>query len=105
MRLVPIYQEPNTSKKHPAHKIYPYLLKGLAITRPNQVWCADITCIRMERGFRSPLSSDQWRTKARLVAIMDWYSRKVLAWRLSNTLEADFLRRGPEGGAGRIWPA
>ena len=78
MRLVPIYQEPNTSKKHPAHKIYPYLLKGLAITRPNQVWCADITYIRMERGFLY------------LVAIMDWYSRKVLAWRLSNTLEADF---------------
>jgi putative transposase len=78
MRLVPIYQEPNTSKKHSAHKIYPYLLKGLAITRPNQVWCADITYIRMERGFLY------------LVAIMDWYSRKVLAWRLSNTLEADF---------------
>lgn len=78
MRLVPIYQEPNTSKKHPAHKIYPYLLKGLAITRPNQVWCADITYIRMERGFLY------------LVAIMDWYSRKVLAWRLSNTQEADF---------------
>jgi putative transposase len=78
MRLVPIYQEPNTSKKHPAHKIYHYLLKGLAITRPNQVWCADITYIRMERGFLY------------LVAIMDWYSRKVLAWRLSNTLEADF---------------
>jgi putative transposase len=96
MRLVPIYQEPSTSKKHPAHKIYPYLLKGLAITRPNQVWCADITCIRMERGFRSPLSSDQWRTKARLVAIMDWYSRKVLAWRLSNTLEADFCVAAPK---------
>ena len=78
MRLMPIYQEPNTSKKHPAHKIYPYLLKGLAITRPNQVWCADITYIRMERGFLY------------LVVIMDWYSRKVLAWRLSNTLEADF---------------
>jgi putative transposase len=78
MRLVPIYQEPNTSKKHPAHKIYPYLLKGLAINQPNQVWCADITYIRMERGFLY------------LVAIMDWYSRKVLAWRLSNTLEADF---------------
>lgn len=78
MRLVPIFQEPNTSKKHPAHKIYPYLLKGLAITRPNQVWCADITYIRMERGFLY------------LVALMDWYSRKVLAWRLSNTLEADF---------------
>jgi len=90
MRLVPVFQEPSTSRKHPAHKIDPYLLKGLAITRPNQVWCADITCIRMERGFRSPLSSDQWRTKARLVAIMDWYSRKVLVWRLSNTLEADF---------------
>ena len=78
MPLVPIYQEPNTSKKHPAHKIYPYLLKGLAITRPNQVWCADIPYIRMKRGFLY------------LVAIMDWYSGKVLAWRLSNTLEADF---------------
>jgi putative transposase len=78
MRLVPIYQEPNTSKKHPAHKIYPSLLKGLTITRPNQVWCADITSIRMERGF------------LHLVAIMDWYRRKVLAWRLSNTREADF---------------
>ena len=83
MRLVPIYQEPNTSKKHPAHKIYPYLLKGLAITRPNQVWCADITYIRMERGFLY------------LVAIMDWYSRKVLAWRLSNTLEAFVGRSVP----------
>jgi len=59
-------------------QIYPYLLKGLAITPPNQVWCADITYIRMERGFLY------------LVAIMDWYSRKVLAWRLSNTLEAEF---------------
>ena len=65
MRLVPIYQEPSTSKKHPAHKIYPYLLKGLAITRPNQVRCAAITYIRMERGFRSPLSSDQWRTNTK----------------------------------------
>ena len=73
MRLVPIFQEPNTSKKHPAHKIYPYLLKVLAITRPNQVWCADITYIPMERGFLY------------LVAIMDWYSRKALAWRLSNS--------------------
>ncbi len=78
MRLVPIYQEPNTSKKHPQHKIYPYLLKDLPITRPNQVWCADITYIRMRRGFLY------------LVAIMDWHSRKVLSWRLSNTMEADF---------------
>ena len=78
MRLVPIYQEPNTSQKHPQHKIWPYLLRNMVIDRPNQVWCADITYIPMRRGFLY------------LVAILDWYSRKVLAWRLSNTLEADF---------------
>ena len=78
MCLVPIYQTPNTSKKHPEHKIYPYLLRKLPITRPNQVWCVDITYIPMQRGFLY------------LVAIMDWYSRKVLSWRLSNSMEADF---------------
>lgn len=78
MRLVPIYQTPNTSKKHPQHKIYPYLLRGLKIERPNQVWCTDITYIPMRRGFLY------------LVAIMDWATRKVLAWRLSNTMEAEF---------------
>jgi putative transposase len=78
MRLVPIYQTPNTSKKHPQHKIWPYLLKGMTIDRPNQVWCVDISYIPMRRGFLY------------LVAIMDWYSRKVLAWRLSNSMEADF---------------
>tara|TARA_Y100001968_G_scaffold242897_1_gene226635 strand:+ start:355 stop:1191 length:837 start_codon:yes stop_codon:yes gene_type:complete len=78
MRLVPIYQTPNTSKKHPSHKVWPYLLKGLPITRPNQVWCVDISYIPMRRGFLY------------LVAIMDWYSRKVLSWRLSNSMEADF---------------
>ena len=78
MRLVPIYQEPNTSKKHPQHKIWPYLLRNVVIDRPNQVWCADITYIPMRRGFLY------------LVAIMDWYSRKVLAWRLSNSMDADF---------------
>lgn len=78
MGLVAIYQKPNTSKPHPEHKIYPYLLKDLAINRPNQVWCSDITYIPMRRGFLY------------LVAIMDWYSRKVLSWRLSNTLSADF---------------
>jgi putative transposase len=78
MRLVPIYQDPNTSRKHPQHKIWPYLLRNMVIDRPNQAWCADITYIPMRRGFLY------------LVAIMDWYSRKVLAWRLSNTLEADF---------------
>jgi len=70
MRLVPIYQAPNTSKKHPEHKVYPYLLKGMKIDRTNQVWCSDITYIPMHRGFLY------------LVAIMDWHSRKVLSWRL-----------------------
>ncbi len=78
MRLVPIYREPNTSKKHPTHKIWPYLLKDLSIDRPNQVWCVDITYIPMRRGLLY------------LVAIMDWYGRKVLSWRLSNSMEARF---------------
>jgi len=88
MRLVPIYQEPSTSKKHPQHKIWPYLLRNLVIDHPNQVWCADIINIPMRCGFRSLLPSDQWRAKARLVAIMDWHSRKVLSWRLSNSMDA-----------------
>jgi putative transposase len=78
MDLRAVYQKPRTSTPHPEHPIYPYLLRGLAITRPNQVWCADITYIPMRRGFLY------------LVAIMDWHSRKVLSWRLSNTLESDF---------------
>ena len=78
MRLVPIYQTPNTSKKHPQHKTYPYLLRKLVIDRPNQVWCTDITYIPMRRGFLY------------LVAIMDWFSRKILSWRLSNSMEAEF---------------
>ena len=75
---MPIYQPPRTSQPHPRHKVYPYLLKDLEITRPNQVWCTDITYIPMRRGFLY------------LVAIMDWATRKVLTWRLSNTMEADF---------------
>ena len=78
MRLVPIYQKPNTRKKHLQHKIWPYLLKDVVIDCPNQVWCADITYIPMRRGFLY------------LVAIMDWFSCKVLAWRLSNSMDADF---------------
>jgi putative transposase len=78
MRLMPIYQKPNTSKAAKSHKTYPYLLKGLRVTQPNQVWASDITYIPMRRGFLY------------LVAIIDWYTRKVLAWRISNTLEADF---------------
>jgi putative transposase len=76
--LVAIYQRPNTSKPAPAHKLYPYLLGGIAIERVNQVWCADVTYIPMARGFLY------------LVVIMDWVSRAVLAWRLSNTLGAEF---------------
>ncbi len=69
---------PNTSLPHPQHKIYPYLLRGVDVTRPNQVWSTDITYIRLARGF------------VYLAAVIDWYSRKVLAWRLSNTLDSGF---------------
>jgi putative transposase len=78
MGLEAIYQKPDTSQGHPDHKVYPYLLRGLIIDRPNQVWCADITYIPMARGF------------VYLVAVMDWFSRRVLSWRLSITMEADF---------------
>jgi len=78
MGLKAIYRRPRTSKPAPGHKIYPYLLGGMKITRPNQVWAVDITYIPMARGFLY------------LVAIIDWYSRYVLSWRLSNTLEAGF---------------
>jgi putative transposase len=78
MGLEVIWRKPNTSKPHPEHRIYPYLLRGLTIDRPNQVWAADVTYIPMPKGFLY------------LVVIMDWYSRKVLAWRLSNTMLADF---------------
>jgi len=78
MGLEAIYPKPKTSKPHPEHKIYPYLLRGLKIRRSNQVWTTDITYIPLRRGFMY------------LVAVMDWYSRKVLSWRVSNTLEADF---------------
>jgi putative transposase len=78
MGISAIYRRANTSRRHPAHPVHPYLLRGLSIERPNQVWAADITYIPMARGF------------VYLVAVMDWYSRRILAWRLSNTLTADF---------------
>ena len=78
MGIQAIYQAPRTSKPHPDHRRYPYLLKGLAIERPNQVWCADITYIPVRGGFLY------------LAAVMDWASRRVLSWRLSNTLDASF---------------
>ncbi len=76
--IAAIYRCPNTSKPAPGHKIYPYLLRKLAVTRPNQVWAMDITYVPMARGF------------VYLAAVVDWFSRKVLAWRLSITLAADF---------------
>ena len=78
MGLEAIYQAPRTSMPHPAHRVYPYLLKGMTIDRPNQVWCADITYIPVQHGFLY------------LVAIMDWATRHVLSWRLSNTMDASF---------------
>ena len=78
MGLEAIYRRPNTSRPHPQHPIYPYLLRSMTITRPNQVWCSDITFIPVRGGFLY------------LVAIMDWATRKVLSWRLSNTMHADF---------------
>jgi len=78
MGIEAIYQKPNTSRPHPDHKVYPYLLRGLAIDRPNQVWCADITYIPLAKGF------------VYLVAVMDWFSRRVLAWRVSIGMETGF---------------
>jgi putative transposase len=83
--LKAIYRRPRTSQPAPGNKIYPYLLNGMKVTRPNQVWAADITYIPMARGFLY------------LVAIIDWYSRYVLAWRLSNTMDAGFCVEALEG--------
>jgi putative transposase len=76
--LIAMVPGPNTSKKHPEHTVYPYLLRGLRVVRPNQVWSTDITYIRLAHGF------------VYLVAIIDWYSRKVLSWRVSNTMDVGF---------------
>ena len=92
MGIQAIYQAPKTSQPHPAHKIYPYALKGLKITYPNQVWCTDITYIPIKGGFLY------------LIAIMDWYSRKVLSWRLSNTMEVGFCVEALEDAL-RNYPA
>ena len=78
MRIGAIYRKPNTSRRHPSHQVYPYLLRNLKIERPNHVWAADITYIPMKRGF------------VYLFVVMDWASRRVLSWRLSNTLSTDF---------------
>ena len=84
MGIVAIYRRPNTSKPSPGHKIYPYLLRGLKVERPNQVWATDITYIPMARGF------------VYLVAVVDWFSRRVLSWRVSIGMEVDFCLEAVE---------
>ena len=84
MGIVALYKKPNLSKPHSQHKVYPYLLRGMDITKANQVWATDITYLPMAKGF------------CYLMAIMDWASRKVLAWRLSNTLDASFCTEALE---------
>ena len=89
MGIAALYRRPNTSKPAPGHKIHPYLLRGLAVERPNQVWAMDITYIPMARGF------------VYLAAVVDWFSRRVLAWRLSVTLEAEFCLEAVEEALAR----
>ncbi len=90
--LQAVFQRPRTSQPHPEHRIYPYLLRDLEITRPNHVWCADVTYIPLKKGFLY------------LVAVMDWASRRVLSWRLSNTLEASFCVEALEEALERYGP-
>ena len=90
MGLAPIYQRPRTTVPHPEHRVYPYLLRDVVIERPNQVWCSDITYVPMRRGFLY------------LVAIMDWATRKVLAWRASNTMDVEFCLEALEEALARF---
>lgn len=89
MGIEALYRKPNTSKRHPQHPVYPYLLRKLDIERPNHVWAGDITYLPMKRGF------------VYLFAVLDWASRRVLSWRLSNTLTADFCVEAVEEAVAR----
>jgi putative transposase len=89
MCIEALYRRPNTSKPCPGHKIYPYLLRDLGVERPNQVWCMDITYIPMAHGF------------VYLAAVVDWFSRRVLAWRISITMEVDFCLEAVEEALAR----
>ena len=95
MGLQAVLPGPHTSRPHPEHRVYPYLLRGMKVRAPDQVWCADITYVPMPRGFMY------------LVAVMDWFSRYVLAWQLSNTLESGFcisaLEQALTGGVPEIF--
>jgi len=89
MGIEAIYRKKNTSRPHPEHAVFPYLLRNLTIDRPNQVWAADVTYIPMAKGF------------VYLMAVIDWFSRKVLSWRLSNSLSADFCVEAVEEAIAR----
>lgn len=89
MGVEALYRKPNTSRRHPAHRVFPYLLRGLAITRPNHVWAMDITYIPMAKGF------------VYLAAVLDWATRRVLSWRLSITMTADFCIEAVEEAIAR----
>ena len=89
MGIEALYRKPNTSRRAPQHAVYPYLLRNLAVTAPNQVWAMDITYLPMAHGF------------VYLAAVMDWYSRKVLAWRVSITLDTAFCVEAVEEALGR----
>src|SRR5438477_2218940 len=93
MGIAALGPKPRTTKPAPGHTIFPYLLRNMTIEKPNQVWAADITYIPIGRGFLY------------LVAIMDWASRAVLAWRLSNTMDVSFCVSGAGGGVGAVWRA
>lgn len=82
---------PATSRPHPQHKVYPYLLRGVVVTKPNQVWSTDITYLRLAHGF------------VYLVAVIDWYSRRVLSWRISNTLDTAFCVDCLEDSITALW--
>ncbi|MGI4941949.1 MAG: IS3 family transposase [Janthinobacterium lividum] len=90
MGLAPIYQRPRTTVPHPEHRVYPYLLRNMVVDRPNQVWCADLTYIPMRRGFLY------------LVAVMDWATRKVLSWRVPNTMDVEFCLEALEEALARF---
>ena len=84
MGIEALYRKPKTTRRHPQHKVYPYLLRNLSITRPNQVWAMDITYIPMARGF------------VYLAAVVDWYSRRVLSWKVSTTMDTQFCLEAVE---------
>jgi putative transposase len=107
MRIEAIYQKPNTSRRHPDHVVYPYFLRGLAIDRPNRVWCADITYIPLAKGFVYLIAvgaADAFRHIDPLRGPMDWFSRRVLAWCLSTGMETGFCVEALQEALDRYGP-